>query len=151
MTDNEAKRWPEGFINTGRLMIQLFRAFETRVVEELQARGFDDVTLAHLSVLRHLNPEGLRITCLADDAGVTKQAMGQMVRELKKRGYVETKPDPEDGRAKLVVYTPRGLELIGAAREIVGECEGEFQQVLGDDSYTEMRESLTTLLQSFAE
>lgn len=151
MTDDEAKKWPAGFINTGRLMIQLFRAFETRVVEELQNRGFEDVTLSHLGVLRHLNPEGLRITALADDAGVTKQAMGQMVREIQKRGYVETQPDPADGRAKLVVYTPRGLELIGAAQQIVGDCEREFQQVLGDASYESMRGNLMTLLESFAD
>ena len=151
MSDDEASRWPLGFVNTGRLLIQTFQRFEERLVEALQADGFDDITMAHLSALRHLDLEGLRIGDLASDAGVTKQAMGQMVKELKRRGWVEVRPDPTDGRARRVCYTEEGLRLIRKAQRTVGELEREFQTVLGEDSYTALRDGLSQLLSALSE
>lgn len=132
---------------TGRLLIRLFRSFETRVVEGLVEAGFDDASLSHFSVLRHLNLEGLRISELARDAGVTKQAMGQMVKELVKRGYIDVGPDPTDGRAKLVSYSEEGRRFILAARQVVGDIEGQFCNTLGEESYRQMRRALITLIE----
>ena len=146
MTEDESKSRILKSVPTGRLLIRLFRSFEAHVVEGLNDEGFDDVTLAHLSVLRHLDLEGLRITALARDAGVTKQAMGQMVKELVKRGYIEVGPDPTDGRAKLVSYSEKGHRLIMAARRIVGEIEGQFHDILGEELYCQMRRALTELI-----
>lgn len=91
--------------------------------------------------------EGLRIGDPARDAGVTKQAMGQMVKELERRGWVEVGPDPSDGRARRVCYTDEGLRLIRAAQQNVGELEREFQAVLGEESYGALRGGLSRLLQ----
>lgn len=151
MSDDEVSRWPEGFINTGRLLIQTFQRFEERLVERLRGSGFEHVTMAHLSALRHLDIEGLRIGDLASDAGVTKQAMGQMVKELERRGWVEVCPDPTDGRARRVCYTDDGLQLIRAAQGNVGELEREFQAVLGEESYAALRSGLTRLLSALNE
>jgi DNA-binding MarR family transcriptional regulator len=46
-----------------------------------------------------------RQVALAERAGVTKQAIGPVVRELEQLGYVRTGPDPADHRAKLVSLT----------------------------------------------
>lgn len=151
MSDDEASRWPPGFVNTGRLLVQTFQRFEERLVEGLRARGFDDVTMAHLSALRHLDLEGLRIKDLASDAGVTKQAMGQMVNELKRRGWVEVRPDPTDGRARRVCYTDEGHRLIREAQRTVGELEREFQTVLGEESYAALRSGLSRLLSALGD
>ena len=50
----------------------------------------------------------MRTTDIAARAGITKQAVGQIVDELEALGYVRREPDPADARARLVVYTERG-------------------------------------------
>lgn len=151
MSEDEASRWPPGFVNTGRLLIQTFQRFEERLVEGLHSSGFEEVTMAHLSALRHLDLEGLRIGDLARDAGVTKQAMGQMVKELERRGWVEIRPDPTDGRARRVCYTDEGIRLIREAQRKVGELEREFQDILGEESYVALRGGLSRLLSALNE
>ena len=147
MSENMRER-PKDFVNTGRLLIRLFRKFEEEIVASLSRRGFSDVTLANLSVLRHLDLDGLRITTLAEDAGVTKQAVGQMIVELESKGYVKKRRDPNDRRAKLVTYTERGMELIKTAQAIVSEIEVSYRQELGSKSYEALRHGLKTLLEA---
>ena len=48
---------------------------------------------------------GSRLTDLADRSGLTKQAVGEAVAELERKGYVERVPDPLDGRAKIIKLT----------------------------------------------
>jgi hypothetical protein len=62
--------------------------------EGMVAAGFEDVRPAHYAVLRHLRPEGSRVTELAEEARMTKQSMGELVVYLERRGYVERLPDP---------------------------------------------------------
>ena len=63
----------------------------------LAERGFSDIRHAHGCVFRWVEPEGTRLTELADLAGHSKQAVGEFVCDLEARGYVERVPDPADG------------------------------------------------------
>src|SRR2546430_651421 len=83
----------------GRLLQQAFRGFNNRSIVKLRQRGHIGLTLAHTSLLSHLDVEGTRITVLAERAGITKQSMGQLAIDLEKRGYIERKTDPSDHRA----------------------------------------------------
>jgi hypothetical protein len=52
-------------------------------------------------------------------------------------------PDPGDGRAKLVVPTPRGREvLILVGRQIFADLEREWAEVIGEDRVAALRETL---------
>ena len=132
-------------VNTGRLLINAFRTFESRLLEHLNDAGYDEATPGHLAALRHLDPEGLQISRLAEDAGVSRQAMSEMVRELMARGWVKKEPDPDDGRAKLITYTAEGHELIAEAQEAVAEIEDELVDMLGEDAYDELRSALQAM------
>ena len=50
---------------------------------------------------------------------MSKQAMGKMIDELEEIGYVEKAEDPEDGRAKMICFTRKGLGLLKDSGEIV--------------------------------
>jgi DNA-binding MarR family transcriptional regulator len=65
-----------------------------------------------------LDATGARPSTLAQRAGITKQAISQLARELEARGYVEQVPDSTDTRAKIVRLTKRGLALHAAAAEV---------------------------------
>ncbi len=83
---------------------------------------------------------------MAARAGVTKQATGEVVRELEARGYVRRVWDPEDGRAKLIKLTAKGRNLIAAAYEVIGEIESTLVSELGEGNLRKGREALAALI-----
>src|SRR5215217_7962191 len=88
--------------NIGRLLLRAQRDFDAQLNARLRERGYPDVRLAHSALFAHIEPEGTRSSELAEQAGMTKQGMGQLVADLEKKGYVERVEDPVDRRAKLV-------------------------------------------------
>ena len=126
-------------------MVRALRRFEDQLQQRLHEAGYRDVTVGHTNVLRHLDPDGMRMSALAHDAGITKQAVTQAVRALKARGLVDLVPDPDDARAKRVIYTERGRSLVGDAITHIIELEHAWREVLGDDAYVSLRASLEAL------
>lgn len=126
-------------------MLWALRRFEADLGQRLVDDGWVDVTVAHTNLLRHLNPEGMRLSELAADAGVTKQAAGQGVKPLVARGLVELAPDPDDGRARRVLYTDRGRALIQCAIRHLHAIEAEAVELLGDEGYAALQAGLSRL------
>jgi DNA-binding MarR family transcriptional regulator len=131
--------------NSALLMFVAHRAAEARVLEALRAAGFDDLTLAQSRIGQRLNRQGIRVTDLAEQAGVTKQTAGALVDELQANGYVARKADPADARARLVVLTERGEKLCAAAAAEIAKVEVEWRTHLGAESYEQLRTALTSL------
>lgn len=116
-----------------RLLVETSGALEARLHEGLGADGYGDVRPSHYAVFRYLGPEGSRVSELAGEAGMTKQSMGELVVYLERRGYVERRPDPRDGRAKIVVPTEAGRRGIGAAAGRLAEIEAELRERMGEE------------------
>ena len=95
-------------LNTGLLLFIPYRSLETRVLRAVADAGFADITLAQARVLQRVRPGGSRLTELAAAAQVTKQTAGFLVDQLAAAGYVRRRPDPRDGRARLVEVAERG-------------------------------------------
>lgn len=130
----------------GRLLLLAQRDFQARTVEKLRARGYDELTLAHLSLLPHLEVGGTRTTVLAERAGMTKQGAGQIVHDLERLGYVQRRPDPADGRAQLVTFTPAGERFLADAVEIVHAVEADYARLLGPARLADLREALRLVI-----
>ena len=126
----------------GRLLRDAFARFEAELLEGLRAAGVDDLRPTHNAVLRYLSPDGTRASVLAERSGLTRQAVTQIVDDLEALGYVTRAPDPRDRRAKLVVYTSRGLELYETGRRVIDAIEGRFEEQVGDRRYEELRRGL---------
>lgn len=131
----------------GRLMGNALRRFDERVLQlmatnihvplalsNLAAR--DQVGAAHIHITRHLAVGGSRLTELALSAGMSKQAMGDLVTQCEAWGLVTRAEDPHDKRAKRVVFTESGLLWLEAFRRAVGQAEEEFRQAVGQDVAT---------------
>lgn len=114
--------------------------------ERLRAAGFDDQRPADDAAFAHIPPEGIRLTDLAHRAGVSKQAMAELVDSLEARGYVERGPDPTDGRAKLVVFSERGWAAVATALDALDEIEQELSERLGARPIAALRRTLTKVL-----
>lgn len=130
----------------GHVLTRSARLLNARVVAAVHAEGFTEVRDSWLGMLRHLDAEGVRSTVLAERLEVTKQAAGQLVSELERKGYLERIPDPTDGRAKLVRITERGLQAWLAGLQAFRALETELDSVLGAHLLTTLRDGGGALL-----
>lgn len=96
----------------------------------------DQVGAAHIHITRHLAVNGSRLTELASSAGMSKQAMGDLVTQCEAWGLVTREPDLLDKRARQVVFTASGLLWLQAFERAVAQAEGEFKQAVGADVAT---------------
>ncbi|MDF2463452.1 MAG: transcriptional regulator, MarR family-like protein [Ramlibacter sp.] len=131
----------------GRLLGHAARRFDERVLG-LMAHNIDvplalsnlaarsQVSAAHVHVTRHLALEGSRLTELAQRAGMSKQAMGDLVDQCEAWGLVSREADPLDARARRVRFTPTGLAWLQAFKEAVAQAEAEFRAEVGQQVAT---------------
>ena len=138
-------RWRQTHL--GRLLGHAMRRFDERVLHlmahnegvplalaNLAAR--DQISAAHVHITRHLALEGSRLTDLAQAAGMSKQAMGDLVDQCAAWGLVQRQTDVLDARAKRVVFTADGLAWLQAFKDAVAQAEAEFRQAVGPDVAT---------------
>jgi DNA-binding MarR family transcriptional regulator len=135
-----------GRCNIGVLLQQLSRDFERRARGTLRERGHTRLQPSHQVVFASLGRTGTRLTELSQRAGMTKQAMGQIVDDLEQLGYVEREPDPADGRAKIVRFTAAGLDFVCDAAEALDEIWREYSSVLGERELYALQSTLLKLL-----
>ena len=134
------ERWRHD--NIGRLLSNALRHFEARVIELLADAGHDEVTQSHIHATRHLDVAGTRLTEMAQRAAMTKQSMSELVDQLERKGLVTRRPDPADGRARLVCFTPAGLAWLDDFRVAVRKAEREMARTIGADALQAMKEAL---------
>ena len=104
--------------------------------------GYGDIREAHGCVFGNIAPEGMRLTDLAEHAGMTKQGVGEAVTDLERLGYAERVPDPNDGRAKIIRLTERGAAAQLVGFRIIAEIEREWVERFGADRVDALRATL---------
>lgn len=107
------------------------RAYVALMMAGYRRLGYDDLTESHSGLLPHLDIGGTRITALAERAGLTKQAIGQMVTDLEALGYVSRAPDPDDARAKIVRYTAKGRQFVRDGQVIKQDLHARCGDIVG--------------------
>ena len=116
----------------------------------MAAAGFDDVREGHGCVFGFIDLDGgSRLTDLADRAGLTKQAVGEAVAELQRLGYLERVPDPEDGRAKIIKLTPRGVDAALMGRRLFAEIENDWAARYGEERVALLRELVEEIAEGY--
>lgn len=97
----------------------------------MTAGGHAETRISHVSLTRNLDVEGTRLTELARRASISKQAMGELVDQCAELGLVGRSADPNDGRARVVKFTPAGLVWLDDFRAAVDVAEREMRAELG--------------------
>lgn len=90
--------------------------------QALAAAGFTEVRAAHARFVT-IDPGGTRVTDLAARMRITERATGELVRHLRRHGYVEVQPDPDDQRVRRVALTPRGWQAVTTGQQVVTEFD----------------------------
>jgi DNA-binding MarR family transcriptional regulator len=123
----------------GVLAAQLLLSFQQELYAALAEQGHPRLRPRHGAVVAYLDVEGSRATELAEQSGQHKQVIGTLVDELVDLGYVRRQPDPRDGRAKLIVPTPLGLDELQKADAIVAAIDQRHAQALGEQAYADFK------------
>jgi DNA-binding MarR family transcriptional regulator len=142
--DRTVSAEPPEPLNLGLLLFIPYRFLESAVLAALRAHGHD-LPLSQARVFQRIAPEGSRPGELARAAQVTKQTLGSIVDQLERAGYVSRTRDPSDARARLVVLTDRGRELVELGAPVVRSVESAWEAHLGPARTRELRRSLEML------
>jgi DNA-binding MarR family transcriptional regulator len=130
----------------GDVMREAHRTLVTHLERALRDAGYTDVGAAHASVLATVDRDGTRLATLVERGGRTKQATAELAGHLTARGYVELRPDPTDGRAKLYFPTASGETLLASCERIVDAYEKWLNGVLGNDGVVRLRRALAEIV-----
>ncbi len=122
------------------------RTLQADMVRQAHERGYPQVKQAHNAVFSTLGGGGAKASDMAARAGITRQSMGEIVREMTTLGILTTAPDPLDRRAKLVTYTPEGIELTRGGYQHILDQEELFAEELGADNYDLVRTGLERIV-----
>jgi DNA-binding MarR family transcriptional regulator len=128
-----------------RLLDVAFDDFSDELAKRVEVAGFTDIRPGHGCVFGTIDPEGSRLTDLAERANMTKQSVGEATSDLEQLGYVERVPDPEDGRAKIIRLTERGREAQAIGRRLIDEVEREWAGRYGEERVAALREALEAI------
>lgn len=146
--DDEGGGGLDDGIETGRLCQRLARRFSEAVLADMRARGYVGLAPSHTVLIALLPPEGARVTDLARQAGMTKQGMGKLARELEAAGYVARTPDPADTRAAILRFTTEGERLLIDSYDAKAAVEDRWRSVLGDADHASLRDMLSRLVRN---
>ncbi len=125
--------------NLSRLLREFAKDFERRVLKKLHDRGHTDVRPSHSSVFANLGLGAVRVTELAERARVTQQAMGKMLKELERMGYVARDIDSADKRAKEIRLTDRGIKLVQNSMDAMAEVEAAYAAKVGEQQMRDLQ------------
>lgn len=136
--------------NTIALLGQAYSLLGFRIVEGVVGAGHP-IKPRYSAVFGQFDPGSpptRRATDLARGAGMTPQAMGEILDEMEELGYLRRDTDPTDRRAKLISMTPLGVETLQAGGRAIGGLEADIARVLGEKGRAELRRLLGLLLDS---
>jgi DNA-binding MarR family transcriptional regulator len=131
----------------GQLLGNLIRLFRLDLAAGGESSaGVEGIRPAHLQVFGSIKASGSRLTDLAGSSGLSLSAVAELVDRLEQLGYLTRKPDPSDGRAKLICLTETGWEAIREGRRLIAEIEVQWAGALGGSDFESLCRELQRLL-----
>ncbi len=132
----------------GALLRVPAQAIHRRIIRELNAAGFTELREPHMAVLQFPGPDGVRPGALAERAGMSKQAMNQLLRSLEHAGYIVRSHAPGTRRARLIHLTRRGRAAYSKIHDLLRQIEREWSEQLGPRSFAQLKQLLLRVWES---
>lgn len=133
--------------NILRLLFEFSKDFERRTLKLLQQRGHEQIRPSHSVLFSNLGLGAVRVTELAERAQVTQQAMGKMLKEVERLGYIERAIDQNDKRAKEIRLTKKGVQLVKDSMQVVEEVRNYYAELIGPQELDQLEANLRDAMQ----
>lgn len=137
---------PSDRLAIGQLLVRLTHEFRRDLAAPREKHGYGDVRDPHLQIFGNIREGGIRLTELAAKAQLSLAATSELVNDLAAMGYLTRRPDPVDGRAKLIDLTRRGRALLADAGDRVADIERRWSELVGTRNFAQMCRSMQRLL-----
>lgn len=141
---------PADRLAVGQLLVRLLREFRRELIAPAAAAGFTDIREPHLHVFGSIGSDGVRLSELASRVQLSLATVSELVSDLERLGYLERRPDPSDGRAKLIFPTPHGRHALDAAGDRVAGIEVHWAELVGTARFQSAMGTLQQLLDALA-
>jgi DNA-binding MarR family transcriptional regulator len=122
----------------------LAEVLNAEMLERLHAEH-PDVRYSHGFVFQQLVEGPRPVGEVAENLGVTSQAISKAARELEALGYIERTPG-EDARVRRLALTERGRAAVEAGREIRSALNAELADALGAERVADAARTLMDAL-----
>ena len=109
------------------------------VLNILHDRGYDALTVSHLSFLASLDCGQTQASKVAKRLGITRQAVYRTTTDLQNQGFLTLETNPTLRNQKQIAMTTMGMKLANDARDALGMAEAEFVHRTGLNSIEELR------------
>ncbi|MDL4814004.1 MarR family winged helix-turn-helix transcriptional regulator [Actinomadura opuntiae] len=133
------------------LLRLLHREYTVGIEAALAEAGFGDIRSGDAKVFPFVPPEGIAVRDLAVRAGVRKQTMAQSVDQLERAGYLERRPNPRDGRSRLIMLTERGSAVQPVAAGAGDRIEQRWVELTSPEDFEALHSLLRHLLNRIGE
>lgn len=135
----------EAGMDNSLLMMDLMRTyywFDESLRARLLQRGWGPVPRSQSLVLANVANGVTRASRIAENLGVSRQAMSQLLAEMAEKELIVMAPDPQDRRAQLVDFAPAGAAIREDAQQILRDLETEMEQAIGAPAMETLRSAL---------
>ena len=129
------------------LMVRALKAMIAEVAAQDAAPHPSGLTAMHGIAVRYI-AERVDVTTveLAAHLRVTKQSASEIVGALEREGYVERRPHPLDGRARVVELTDSGRAGLATSRARWRVLVADLEALVGPDDVATVRRVLEAFL-----
>jgi DNA-binding MarR family transcriptional regulator len=107
----------------------LYRASKARVKRLVEHLDPEMQTAGYLVLRYVIANEPIRAGDVAAGLSMDKSAVSRQLTALRESGLIEAQPDPEDGRASLVVASQKATKRLDEFRV---ELKADYQRILAD-------------------
>ncbi|WP_024354841.1 MarR family winged helix-turn-helix transcriptional regulator [Brevundimonas naejangsanensis] len=136
-------------MNRSLLMLDLVRTlywFDEQLQARLDARGWSRLGRSQSLILVNVANGETRAARMAENLGVSRQAMSQFLTEMVDRKLLELAPDPHDKRARIVRFAPESQAIRDDAQKVLRELESELENAVGSENLEALRQGLRNFL-----
>jgi DNA-binding MarR family transcriptional regulator len=136
MADNPIFAYSQPEESTGYLLWQVTMGWHLRMNQRLRPVGLTLTQFSLLAGLYWLSRQGEVVTQqrLADYAHTDRMMTSKVLQTLEKKGLVERRSNPHDGRAKQLQLTDAGEGLLRQAHAVMQQADAQFFGPLGAEA-----------------
>lgn len=117
--------------------------FDEAFQNSLEAAGYARTTRVESFVIVNIAAGRQRPADIARNLGVSRQAISQILKAFTQRGWIETLPDPNHGKAQIVTFSAAFAERAELCGHIINGIVRELEQRIGGAAVNALKLSMT--------